>query len=62
MINMFQDCADAGLKSYAPYTVNPRCYDVYNVENNAKDMRSSTSFTQCSGTSTGCTLSSVRRT
>jgi predicted aconitase len=27
------------LKSYAPYTVNPRCYDVYNVENNADDMR-----------------------
>jgi hypothetical protein len=39
MINMFQDCADAGLKAYAPYTVNPRCYDVYNVENNADDMR-----------------------
>ena len=39
MIKMFQECADAGLKSYAPYTVNPRCYDVYNVENNADDMR-----------------------
>ena len=39
IINMFQQCADAGLKSYAPYTVNPRCYDVYNVENNAKDMK-----------------------
>ena len=38
MIKMFQECADAGLKAYAPYTVNPRCYDVYNVENNATDM------------------------
>jgi predicted aconitase len=38
VINMLQECADAGLKAYAPYTVNPRCYDVYNVENNAKDM------------------------
>ena len=39
IIDLFQQCADAGLKSYAPYTVNPRCYDVYNVENNAKDMK-----------------------
>ena len=39
IISMFQQCADAGLKSYAPYTVNPRCYDVYNVENNEKDMK-----------------------
>ena len=39
IIDMFQQCADAGLKAYAPYTVNPRCYDVYNVENNAKDMK-----------------------
>ena len=39
IIKLFQECADAGLKSYAPYTVNPRCYDVYNVENNAKDMK-----------------------
>ena len=38
LIDLFQQCADAGLKSYAPYTVNPRCYDVYNVENNAADM------------------------
>lgn len=38
-INMLQECADAGLKAYAPYTVNPRCYDVYNVENNEADMR-----------------------
>jgi hypothetical protein len=38
MINMLDTCANAGLKSYAPYTVNPRPYDVYNVQNNAKDM------------------------
>ena len=38
LIDMLQQCAEAGLKSYAPYTVNPRPYDVYNVQNNAKDM------------------------
>ena len=38
IIDLFMECADAGLKAYAPYTVNPRCYDVYNVNNNAKDM------------------------
>jgi len=38
MIDLFQECADAGLKTYAPYTVNPRCYDVYNVNNNTTDL------------------------
>jgi predicted aconitase len=38
MIAMFDECAKAGLKSYAPYTVNPRPYDVYNVNNNPGDM------------------------
>jgi predicted aconitase len=38
MIKMLDQCAKAGLKSYAPYTVNPRPYDVYNVQNNVKDM------------------------
>ena len=38
MIRMLDTCARAGLKSYAPYTVNPRPYDVYNVQNNPKDM------------------------
>ena len=38
MIKMLDKCAKAGLKSYAPYTVNPRPYDVYNVQNNPKDM------------------------
>ena len=37
MIKLFQECADAGLKTYAPYTVNPRCYDMYNVNNNETD-------------------------
>lgn len=38
LIDMLLECADAGLKSYAPYTVNPRPYDVYNVQNNPTDM------------------------
>ena len=38
LIDMLDQCAKAGLKSYAPYTVNPRPYDVYNVQNNPKDM------------------------
>jgi hypothetical protein len=33
LIVMLEQCAAAGLKSYAPYTVNPRPYDVYNVQN-----------------------------
>jgi hypothetical protein len=28
LIDMLQQCAEAGLKAYAPYTVNPRPYDV----------------------------------
>jgi len=39
MIDLFQQCADAGLKTYATYTVNPRCYDLYNVNNNKTDMQ-----------------------
>lgn len=38
LIELLDTCAKAGLKSYAPYTVNPRPYDVYNVQNNPKDM------------------------
>jgi predicted aconitase len=38
LIDMLSECADAGLKSYATYTVNPRPYDVYNVQNNPTDM------------------------
>jgi predicted aconitase len=39
MIDMLEQCVDAGLKSYATYTVNPRPYDVYNVQNNPLDMK-----------------------
>lgn len=39
IIDMLQTCAEAGLKSYAPYTVNPRPYDVYNVQNNPTEMQ-----------------------
>ena len=39
LIKIFNECAEAGLKSYAPYTVNPRPYDVYNVQNNPTDMK-----------------------
>ncbi|QQO56772.1 MAG: DUF521 domain-containing protein [Thiohalocapsa sp. PB-PSB1] len=39
LIAMLEECAAAGLKSYAPYTVNPRPYDVYNVQNNATEMQ-----------------------
>jgi hypothetical protein len=39
MIKLFDECAKAGLKAYATYTVNPRCYDLYNVNNNEKDMQ-----------------------
>ena len=38
MIDMLEQCVKAGLKSYATYTVNPRPYDVYNVQNNVGDM------------------------
>jgi len=38
LIDIFDECADAGLRAYRPYTVNPRPYDVYNVNNNAKDI------------------------
>ena len=39
LIRMLADCAKAGLKSYAPYTVNPRPYDCFNVQNNEKEMQ-----------------------
>lgn len=39
MIKMLDECATAGLKSYAPYTVNPRPYDCFNVQNNEKEMQ-----------------------
>ena len=39
LIKMLDECATAGLKSYAPYTVNPRPYDAFNVQNNEKEMQ-----------------------
>jgi hypothetical protein len=39
LIKMLDDCAKAGLKSYAPYTVNPRPYDCFNVQNNPAEMQ-----------------------
>ena len=39
LIKMLDECAKAGLKSYAPYTVNPRPYDAFNVQNNEKEMQ-----------------------
>lgn len=39
MMAMFDECAKAGLKSYEPYTVNPRPYDLVNVNNNALDIK-----------------------
>jgi predicted aconitase len=39
LIVMLEQCAAAGLKAYAPYTVNPRPYDVYNVQNNPTEMQ-----------------------
>ena len=39
MIRMLDECAKAGLKSYAPYTVNPRPYDCFNVQNNEAEMQ-----------------------
>ncbi len=38
LIRIFDECAKSGLKAYAPYTVNPRPYDVYNVNNNPIDI------------------------
>jgi hypothetical protein len=38
MINVFNECADAGLKTYAPFTVNPRPFDLYNVETSPAEM------------------------
>lgn len=32
IIDLLTDCADAGLKAYAPYTINPRPFDLYGVQ------------------------------
>jgi hypothetical protein len=33
IIDLFAECADAGLTAYAPYTINPRPFDLYGVQN-----------------------------
>jgi predicted aconitase len=38
IIDILNTCADAGLKSYAPFTVNPRPFDLYNVETQPDEM------------------------
>ena len=38
IIDVFNECADEGLKSYAPFTVNPRPFDLYNVETEPVEM------------------------
>ena len=32
IIDIFNECADAGLKAYAPYTIDPRPNDLFNLE------------------------------
>ena len=32
IVDIFNQCADAGLKAYAEYTIDPRPYDFYNLE------------------------------
>jgi hypothetical protein len=36
-LTIFERCADAGLKAYAPYTINPRPWDLYNEEISSKE-------------------------
>jgi predicted aconitase len=38
LLDIFKECAEAGMKANAPYTVNPRPYDIYNVSNNATEI------------------------
>lgn len=38
LLDMFTECADAGLRSYKPYTINPRPFDLYNVETTPDEM------------------------
>jgi hypothetical protein len=39
LIKIFDQCAKAGLEAYAPYTVNPRPYDAFNIQNNLKELQ-----------------------
>jgi predicted aconitase len=38
LLDVFTECADAGLKTVKPYTVNPRPFDLYNVETQPDEM------------------------
>jgi predicted aconitase len=38
IIDVFKTCADEGLKSYAPFTINPRPFDLYNVQTQPEEM------------------------
>lgn len=38
IIDVFNICADEGLKSYAPFTINPRPFDLYNVQTQPDEM------------------------
>jgi predicted aconitase len=37
VIDIFNECADAGLKAYAEYTIDPRPFDFYNLETSAEN-------------------------
>ncbi len=38
IIDVFNICADEGLKTYAPFTLNPRPFDLYNVQTQPDEM------------------------
>ena len=44
IIDIFNECADADLKAYAPYTIDPRPNDLYNLK---LHLRCSTRSSQC---------------
>ena len=37
IIDIFNECADAGLKAYAEYTIDPRPFDFYNLETSTEN-------------------------
>ena len=39
LLDVFERCADAGLEAYKPYTINPRPFDLYNVQTEADEAR-----------------------
>jgi predicted aconitase len=38
LLDVFNECADEGLKAFKPFTVNPRPFDLYNVETQPDEM------------------------